>query len=76
MKIITFGDSWAVGHGLGIGENNFTDFLSSALNCDNKNFGVSGASLGHIFRDFTREIKLINGHKLIANLLLEKYEKL
>ena len=66
MKVVTFGDSWAAGHGLGVGEKNFTDFLSSSLNCKNKNFGVSGASLGHILHDFTTKIKHINEGDLVV----------
>jgi lysophospholipase L1-like esterase len=66
MKIITFGDSWAAGHGLGIGEKNFTDFLSLYLNCDYKNFAQRGASLGHILHDFTKEIKDITKDDLIV----------
>ena len=69
MKILTFGDSWAAGHGLGIGEKNFTDFLSESLRCENKNFGMSGASLGHILHDFTQQIRLIKENDLVIIII-------
>ena len=69
MKIVTFGDSWAAGHGLGIGEKNFTDNLSSHLKCQNKNFGQRGASLGHILHDFTKQINHIKEGDLIIVII-------
>jgi len=59
MKILTFGDSWAAGHGLKKKEKNFTDFLGEITGYETINFGKSGSSLGNILHTF-----IINHNKI------------
>lgn len=69
MKILTFGDSWGAGYGLGNKEKNFTHFLEDLLDAPSQNFSETGSSLGHILHTFILKINRAEKNDLVVVII-------
>jgi uncharacterized short protein YbdD (DUF466 family) len=69
MRVWSFGDSWAYGHGLEDHDPRFGDFVAMHQNVKHINKGECGSSLGQVVHEFTTNYDAISKDDIILFVL-------